>query len=152
MQYVFYKKKSALQLSLVKPKIKKSEKGYPFVDREGVVLLEIAPAIGDRKYNWEQKITFSLNAMEIATLLQKVRKNEEFKAFHDPNMGSADQSLIQKGLMVKRSDKSDGIGFFLNEKNNGDTKKYMFIMSPEEFELVNILLRDAVPTILGWRN
>ncbi len=58
VNYSIYKGKSALQVKVIKPTWVSVQGGIS-MDREGVVLLEFAPAIGkdgaNNKYDWSKK-------------------------------------------------------------------------------------------------
>lgn len=56
------------------------------LDRAGCVLLEMAPAVDTRSYDWAQKQTFSLSVTELGDLL--VPGPVSFEAFHDPYKAS----------------------------------------------------------------
>jgi hypothetical protein len=38
------------------------------------MLLELAPAAGERSYNWEQKITLAMSATELGTIFAEPHK------------------------------------------------------------------------------
>lgn len=109
----FYRTKSALQIKIIAPEVDESRR---FIKKEGSVLLEFAKG-EDRKYDWKNKLMFSLGLNDFPILftafegikskgvLPKNEKGEEaVQIIHKYNETS-------KTLTLKKAEKS---GYFLN--------------------------------------
>jgi hypothetical protein len=84
--FAIYKGKAALCVKVIPPTYRAGQ-GFKNLEREGAFLLEFAPADSAPKvYDWNQKLTISLNPIELGELLViDGSKGAEF--FHDPNLG-----------------------------------------------------------------
>ncbi|PHU02645.1 Single-stranded DNA-binding protein WHY1, chloroplastic [Capsicum chinense] len=81
------------------------------LSREGMVMLQFAPAAGVRQYDWSRKQVFSLSVTEIGSIISLGAKDScEF--FHDPNKGRSDEGRVRKVLKVEPL--PDGSGHFFN--------------------------------------
>lgn len=115
----FYRTKSALQIKIIPPELDENKR---FIKKEGSVLLEFAKG-DDRKYDWKNKLMFSLNTADFPILftafegiktkgtLPKNEKGEEaIQIIHKYNDTS-------KTLTLKKAEKS---GYFLSVFQNKD--------------------------------
>ena len=91
--YTVYKSKGAVSFKIIKPTWDRAASGIR-LSREGTMLLEFATGSGDRSYAWGSKGTFGLSASEIGDFLAAVDANEEWSAFHDPNMGGSSRGAV----------------------------------------------------------
>lgn len=116
----FYRTKSALQIKLIQPELDESKR---FLKKEGSILLEFAKG-DDRKYDWKNKLMFSLNTADLPILftafegikskgtLPKNEKGEEvIQIIHKYNDTS-------KTLTLKKAEKS---GYFLSIYQNKES-------------------------------
>ena len=81
--------------------------------RDGGVLLEFAPAVGQRQYDWQNKQSILLSPLELVELTESLAvlgKGVNF--FHDPGMGTARQGAMTKSL--KAEPMPDAREVFLN--------------------------------------
>lgn len=142
-QFSIFKGKSVARFTVLDPKIEESSV------RPGCVLLEVAPAVGERKYNWEAKQTFGITAAECAALARKARsyaagENGSLSFYHDPEAGSKD---AEKGAGKKLS---------FNKKDAGETSTFIGIkdisvaLTCDEVYAIAVLLEQAFPYVLAW--
>ncbi|TXG56414.1 hypothetical protein EZV62_017727 [Acer yangbiense] len=83
-----YKGKAALQVEPRAPEFVSLDSGAFKLSREGFVLLQFAPAVGVRQYDWSRKQVFSLSVTEIGTLVG-LGARESCEFFHDPFKGKS---------------------------------------------------------------
>lgn len=108
--------------SCVQIKLFKSKEGEPILMLEAANALPQAGA--NAKYDWNNKIKFSIGEPDILTLLNGVRcgfnpeKNKnskgepkQFQLYHDPGKGSASEGQTSKSLTIT---KGANYGFMLN--------------------------------------
>ncbi|MCL7036545.1 hypothetical protein MKW94_000211, partial [Papaver nudicaule] len=106
-----YKGKAALTIEPKSPEFVPLESGAYKLSKEGFVLLQFAPGVGVRQYDWNRKQVFSLSVTEIAALMNLGLKDScEF--FHDPFKGKSDEGKVRKVLKVEPL--PDGSGHFFN--------------------------------------
>lgn len=147
--YTVYKQKSALAVKPIPPTFKTSD-GYKTVAREGSIFFEMAPAVGNRQYDWNSKVTFSLNPTECGVLLA-ADKNEQLLFTHDPNMGSQDAGQVVKRLSVNPAPDGKGIFFRINSTGADKNKVDIPIMLTwGELEVVKTIARFSLPHLLGF--
>ncbi|PWZ18032.1 Single-stranded DNA-binding protein WHY1, chloroplastic [Zea mays] len=84
--YSIYKGKAALSFDPRPPLFVPLDSGAYKVAKEGFVLLQFAPAVATRQYDWTRKQVFSLSVWEIGTLLT-LGPTDSCEFFHDPFKG-----------------------------------------------------------------
>ncbi|MCH86058.1 single-stranded DNA-binding protein WHY1 chloroplastic-like, partial [Trifolium medium] len=85
------------------------------ITRDGYVLLQFAPSLGPRQYDWNSKQVFSLSVAEMGSVIS-LGGRETCEFFHDPFMGKSDEGKVRKVLKVEPF--PDGSGFFFNLSNS----------------------------------
>lgn len=151
MSYSIYKGKAVLTVEPRAPEFAPLESGAYKVSRDGIVMLQFAPAIGVRQYDWEKKLMFSLSVAEIGTLMSLgIKDSCEF--FHDPNIGKSDEGNIRKKLKVEPLPDGSGHFFSLSVQNrmlNVDESIYIPV-ARAEFTVLNTIFSFVIPYLLGW--
>ncbi|KAG6531562.1 hypothetical protein ZIOFF_005376 [Zingiber officinale] len=151
--YSIYKGKAALTVDPRAPEFAPLESGAYKVSKEGFILLQFAPAVGTRQYDWSRKQVFSLSIPEIGHLMSLGAKDScEF--FHDPFKGRNEEGKIRKILKVEPLPDGTGYFFNLNVQNrllNMDDSIYIPISKPE-FAILNSAFNFIVPYLLGWHS
>lgn len=141
-QFTVYAKSGAAQFSVLP--IRRTDKGY--VDKDGAILLEVAPGTGPKAYDWSQKISFSIGIADICILADRPQRPE--KILHD-NQGTIKTLEFTPGqegtqyegtFMMSLSQKSEG-GEWRSVKVPFKAGHYAVLMST---------LRSMVPHLLGW--
>ena len=69
--------------------------------KSGGMLIELAPAIGTKVYDWKAKSMFFLDVTECGQILDRVAQNEGTEFLHDPNMGGEQAGQIIKRLKLQ---------------------------------------------------
>lgn len=146
--YTVYKSKGAVSFKIIKPTWDRAASGIR-LSREGTMLLEFATGSGDRSYAWGSKGTFGLSASEIGDFLAAVDANEEWSAFHDPNMGSsASRGAVNKSL--KLTPAAQGSWFLsLGVRGGSSTGSYSVPLTRGELRVITTCLEFALPRCLG---
>ncbi|XP_073159495.1 single-stranded DNA-binding protein WHY2, mitochondrial [Henckelia pumila] len=149
--YSIYKGKAALSADPLLPTFSKLESGGLKVDRRGVIMLTLWPAIGERKYDWDKRQKFALSATEVGSLISLGSKDScEF--FHDPSMLSSNAGQVRKSLSIKAH--ADGSGYFvsLNVVNNTlkTNDRLVVPVTTAEFAVMRTAFTFALPHIMGW--
>lgn len=94
--------KAALDLKVLSPTLARTAGSGYRVSREGGCLLELAPAVAAKSYDWGAKISFFLAVNELGTFLVSFGPggNGDVSLFHDPNAGTplagTDNSVYKK--------------------------------------------------------
>ncbi|KAF5203479.1 Single-stranded dna-binding protein why1 protein [Thalictrum thalictroides] len=149
--YSIYKGKAALTIEPKAPEFSSLDSGAYKVSKEGIVLLQFAPAIGTRQYDWSRKQVFSLSISEIGTLMG-LGGRDSCEFFHDPNKGKSDEGKVRK--VLKAEPLPDGSGHFFNlsvqnKLMNVDESIYIPI-SKAEFTVMVSAFNYILPFLLGW--
>lgn len=150
--YSIYKGKAALTVEPRAPDFAPLESGAFKVAKEGFVLLQFAPAVAMRQYDWSRKQVFSLSVGEIGTLMSLGAK-ESCEFFHDPFKGRSDEGKVRKVLKAEPLPDGTGRFFNLSVQNrllNVDESIYIPI-SKGEFAVLNSMFNFILPHLLGWQ-
>jgi len=147
--YTFYKKSAALRISPIMPKA--IENGDYTNTEPGAVLIELAKGVGQRKYDWEHKITLALNQLELGGILAEYGlKKQELKFYHDPNKGKNNEGQEGKTYTMKRTDsKGHAIGLYHKRKAGEDNSGYI-VLNDAEYMVFSTLIKTAIPLIQAW--
>lgn len=149
--YTIYKGKAVLSIEPKAPEFSAMGSGSYKVAKEGMVLLQFAPAVGTRQYDWTRKQLFSLSVSEIGTLMA-LGPRDSCEFFHDPNKGRSDEGKVRK--VLKAEPLPDGSGHFFNlsvqnKLLNVDESIYIPI-SKAEFTIMMSAFNYILPFLLGW--
>ncbi|CAN4124378.1 unnamed protein product [Withania somnifera] len=149
--YSIYKGKAALTVEPRSPEFSPLDSGAFKLSREGMVMLQFAPAAGVRQYDWTRKQVFSLSVTEIGSIISLGAKDScEF--FHDPNKGRSDEGRVRKVLKVEPLPDGSGHFFNLSVQNkliNLDENIYIPV-TKAEFAVLVSAFNFVVPYLLGW--
>lgn len=152
--YIIYKGKAALQISLKpgRPKEIETKRGKPkkYIGTDkGCIFVVGANSRGPRDYDWENKVTLGLSEHEISKLMLGLKgKKQTF--YHDPNKGRPDEGKIVKQMSIAPTD-SGKLFINLSQMINGDSRKINGVpVEPEEAAGLYTLLETALPRVLGW--
>lgn len=151
MGHSIYKGKAALTVTPRPPEFSSLDSGAFKVSREGYVLLQFAPAIGMRQYDWNRKQVFSLSVGEMGNLIS-LGARDSFEFFHDPFKGKSDEGKIRKVLKVEPLPDGSGHFFNLSVQNkieNVDESIYIPV-SKAELSVLNSIFTFILPYLLGW--
>ncbi|KAK2408340.1 Single-stranded DNA-binding protein why1, chloroplastic [Trifolium repens] len=146
-----YKGKAALTITPRPPEFAPLESGAYKITRDGYVLLQLAPALGPRLYDWNSKQVFSLSVAEMGSVIS-LGGRESCEFFHDPFMGKSDEGKVRKVLKVEPF--PDGSGFFFNlsVQNriiNAD-ESINIPISKAELAVLRSIFKYIMPYLLGW--
>ncbi|KAL3824162.1 hypothetical protein ACJIZ3_020191 [Penstemon smallii] len=149
--YTIYKGKAALAVEPRPPEFTPLDSGAYKLSKEGFVLLQFAPTVAVRQYDWGRKQVFSLSVAEVGNIISLGPKDScEF--FHDPNKGRADEGKVRKVLKVEPLPDGSGHFFNLSVQNkiiNLDESIYIPI-TKAEFAVLVSALNFILPYLLGW--
>ncbi|XP_019446860.1 PREDICTED: single-stranded DNA-binding protein WHY1, chloroplastic-like [Lupinus angustifolius] len=151
VNHSIYKGKAALTLTPRPPEFAPLESGAFKVSKEGHVLLQFAPAVGLRQYDWERKQIFSLSVGEMGTIISLgARDSCEF--FHDPSKGKSDEGKVRKVLKVEPLPDGSGHSFKLSVQNklvNVDENIYIPV-TKAEIAVLSSIFNFIIPYLIGW--
>ncbi|KAK9119406.1 hypothetical protein Scep_017499 [Stephania cephalantha] len=146
-----YKGKAALTVEPKAPEFALLDSGAFKVSRDGYLLLQFAPGVGTRQYDWSRKQVFSLSVTEIGTLIGLgARDSCEF--FHDPFKGKSEEGKVRKVLRVEPLPDGSGHFFNLSVQNklmNVDESIYIPI-TKAEFTVLVSAFNFILPYLMGW--
>jgi len=127
---------------------------------EGVIFLEMAPAVGPNNYDWEnQKMIMALSIVDIPKIILYLRSpghpsfertDGKLKLLHDKGAGTARRGQEVTTLEVVKSDTTTNYMFNMYQKSNGNNKSANVPISPDEAIAIGALLQAAIPIILSW--
>jgi hypothetical protein len=150
--FAVYKSKAACKFGVIKPTfepIAGSRDGSRQKKRDGGVLLEFAPAVGQRQYDWQNKQSILLSPLELVELTESLAvlgKGVNF--FHDPGMGTARQGAMTKSLKAEPMPDGSG-GVFFNLSTSSGAKLNVAV-SFAEFCVLRNLVQYLVPRLTGF--
>ncbi|KAE9616080.1 hypothetical protein Lal_00017297 [Lupinus albus] len=149
--YSVYKGKAAFSLTPALPTFTKLHSGSLVVDRRGSIMVTFMHAIGERKYNWENRQIFALSATEIGSLIT-MGPQDSCEFFHDPSMKSSNAGQVRKSLSIKPHANSNGYFMNLTVVNNQlNTKEFFSVpVTAAEFAVMKTACSFALPHIMGW--
>jgi hypothetical protein len=141
IQYKVYKgisgKNGALRLNLKRPYLNPDPKKC-----EGVIFLEMAPAVGANDYDWEkQKVVFALGIVDIPKVILYLRSpshqafnrtDNKLKLIHDKGAGTARKGQEVKTLEVMKSDRTPNFMFNIYQTSGGTQTNISVPISPDE--------------------
>lgn len=143
--YTVYKGRGAMSLKLIKPTWERISTGSGIrVSREGTVLLEFAQSKGERVYDWDNKGTFAMNAVECGDILEAIETSTERSFFHDPNrMGSAQGAVTKTLKFSPARDSGYFFSLYVNDKSVGGvvTSRYDTAVSTAELRVIQQVLQ-----------
>lgn len=133
-----YKKSAAAQFSLLPPR--RDENGR--VSKNGAILVEMAPSVGDKAYDWKgKKLTFAFGM------------NDLVQFFDDPNSQKWGQFLHDNDGQIKKLSITHGEGkyegTYMMGISSGDNR-ISVSLSGGEFAVLQRLFAAALPKLLGW--
>jgi hypothetical protein len=133
-----YKKSAAAQFSLLPPR--RDENGR--VSKNGAILVEMAPSVGDKAYDWKgKKLTFAFGM------------NDLVQFFDDPNGQKWGQFLHDNDGQIKKLSITHGEGkyegTYMMGISSGDNR-ISVSLSGGEFAVLHRLFSAALPKLLGW--
>ncbi|XP_044491240.1 single-stranded DNA-binding protein WHY1, chloroplastic-like [Mangifera indica] len=146
-----YKGKAAVTVEPRAPEFVSLDSGAFKLSKEGFVLLQFAPAVGVRQYDWSRKQVFSLSVTEIGTLVG-LGSRESCEFFHDPFKGRSEEGKVRKVLKVEPLPDGSGHFFNLNVQSkliNLDESIYIPITRAEYTVLISAF-NYILPYLLGW--
>ncbi|XP_057745978.1 single-stranded DNA-binding protein WHY1, chloroplastic-like [Arachis stenosperma] len=146
-----YKGKAALSITPRPPEFAPLDSGAFKISREGYVLLQFAPAIASRQYDWTRKQVFSLSVGEMGTVIS-LGARESCEFFHDPMKGKSDEGKVRKVLKVDPLPDGSGHMFNLSVQNrivNVDENIYIPV-SRAELTVLSSIFNFIMPYLLGW--
>ncbi|XP_066377936.1 single-stranded DNA-binding protein WHY1, chloroplastic-like [Miscanthus floridulus] len=149
--YSIYKGKAALSFDPRPPQFVPLDSGAYKVAKEGFVLLQFAPAVATRQYDWTRKQVFSLSVWEIGTLLT-LGPTDSCEFFHDPFKGRSEEGKVRKILKVEPTPDGNGRFFNLSVQNrliNIDESIYIPI-TKGEFAVIVSTFNYIIPHLMGW--
>lgn len=132
-----YKKIGALQAKLIPPTF--DDRGH--VQKEGVVLIEVARGIGEQQWDWskDKKITFAISYADISVLLDDNKPEKKF--YHEYNG-------VAKGMeIIPGRDRYEGT---YQIKLSMNKESVVVPFTNGEWKLFMRLLLDAVPLMVNW--
>ena len=155
--YAVYKSKAAAKFQVIKPTFEVKPDGSRAKKRDGGVLLEMAPAVGPRQYDWAQKQTIMLSPLELVELTESLHFGRGVNFFHDPGMGTNRQGAMTKSLKAEPMPDGSG-GIFLNMgvttggdgANGGQRVNMNIAVSFAEFAALRHLSAYLTPRLMGF--
>jgi len=131
-----------MTVKVIKPTWERTSTGSGLkIARAGTLLLEFANSRGERDYDWENKQTFALSAVECAEVLELAEAGGKQEFFHDPNKFSSGEGTVSKSLRISPASNT-GFFFSLSVSNKiaGTQNKYDTVVSPGELRVIRTIM------------
>ncbi|GMH37005.1 hypothetical protein BSKO_04878 [Bryopsis sp. KO-2023] len=143
-----FKRSGAINMNLIMPTWKTVTGGTRVRSRQGGLLIEFARGTGERTYDWENKKTFAMSPVELATLLDEPTKPHEF--IHDPNINASSRGSIIKVFQCTMAER--GLFFKLRVKERDSTEEWSISIpvSNGEYKLFQIISAYTLPYLMGF--
>ena len=138
--FKIYKANGAMKMSILAPKF--DAKGY--VSKEGALLIEAAPGNGDKnnpQWDWNQKITFAISSIDVASLLSSKQK----RIFHQHN---DDPKTLE--LLPGEGEYAGTYRMVLAIGKGTARQQVMVPMSDGEYQLFMRMVMSGTTLILNW--
>lgn len=133
-----YKKSAAAQFTILPPK--RDEGGR--ISKLGAVLLEMAPSLGEKSYDWRNgKITFAFGMNDLTQFFDDP-SGPRWGSFYHDNDGTGKKLTFSPG-------EGKYAGTFMLSLSSGDSRVSV-ALSGGEFQVLGRLFTAALPIILGW--
>jgi hypothetical protein len=158
IQYKIYKgvkgKLGAIRINFKRPYTNPDPK-----KKEGIVFIEMVPAIAPNVYDWEnQKMIMALSLADIPKIILYLRnpKHQVFKnknklmLLHDRGAGTHLKGNHLTTLEVSKDDNMDSFMFAMYQNVNDNKKSARVTVSPAEAIVIGTLLQSAIPAMLSW--
>lgn len=140
--YKIYKKNAAAQFVTIKPRIDDGK-----ITKEGAILLEVAKSIGEKKFDWQNKISFAIGIQDLKQLFENV-ENPPRLIHQTPNSTLTKSLEFQPGqgryegtFMLKLAQK--------NSSNNESNMVAVPLSSGEKDMLFRMMDKYSL-YMLGW--
>ena len=140
--YKIYKKNAAAQFVTIKPRVEDGK-----VSKEGAILLEVAKSIGEKKFDWQNKISFAIGIQDLKQLFENV-ENPPRLIHQTPNSPLTKSLEFQPGqgryegtFMLKLAQK--------NSSNNESNMIAVPLSSGEKDMLFRMMDKYSL-YMLGW--
>ncbi|KAJ4846723.1 hypothetical protein Tsubulata_048057 [Turnera subulata] len=143
VSHSIYKGKAALTVEPRPPQFSTLESGAIRVSKEGILMLQFAPATGLRQYDWTRKQVFSLSVAEIGSLISLGAK-DSCEIFHDPNIGRSDEGKVRKLLRV------EPLPDAVHNKFTSIEESIYVPVTKAEFAVLMTACNYILPHLLGW--
>jgi hypothetical protein len=138
-KYTIYKKKGALQASIIPPT--RNDRGW--VEKEGAVLLELAPGVGEQQWDWANKINLALGIPDLCKMLET--QDSELKLVHQS--GETSKTLVVK---PGEGQYSGTYMMSLYAKRGPDSHSIVVPLSGGEYQLLLRMAITMAPYLIGW--
>lgn len=119
---------------------------------KGAVFLEITKQMGEKRFDWDNKITMKLSVSDMGDFLAVLKgKKDSIRLFHEPSKG---EYKVAKEVMNTIAELSKGrYGYALRvsqQAKSRELKAVQISISDDEGEVLRVLLERAVERIYGW--
>lgn len=140
--YKVYKKNAAAQFVTIKPRVEDGK-----VIKEGAVLLEVAKCVGEKKYDWQNKISFAIGMQDLKNLYSSIEKPP--RLIHQ----SPNSNLIKSLEFQPGEGRYQGTFMMKVGQKNSQTNKSELIsvpLSSGEKDLLFRMMDKYSLNMLGW--
>ena len=140
--YKIYKTNSAAQFVTIRPRVKDGR-----IEKEGAILLEAARGLGNKKYDWQNKISFAIGMSDLKAIFGNI-KNPPKLIHQTPN-----SNLIKTLEFTPGEGKYEGTFLMKLSQKDTESNKHHSISVPlqtGEKELLFRMMDKYTLSMLGW--
>lgn len=156
-EFSVYKSRGSMKVVVLSPTWRTTSPNSPscILDRAGSMMLEFAESIGsgsgpgERRYDWEKKLTFAMSAYELGIFADPDPLKAIKPLFHDPNMGRSNAGSMSKSLSIEAG--TEGSWFIsLKVRKNGENRKIGVSLDRAEFATFREITKYLIPHLMGF--
>lgn len=117
-----------------------------------ITLVESALSAGERKYDWDNKVTFSMTVTEMASVMMHLSDpSKPIKFTHDPGIGTDKAAKAIKVMSVSTVDNNKGgRSTFVQLEQKSTDSQISVPLSEAEARVLYIFLTNAIAGHLGF--
>jgi len=121
------------------------------VEKEAI-FLEVANQMGEKRFDWNNKITMKLSISDIGNFLAVLRgKKDSIRLFHEPAKGEYELAKEVMNTIAELSKGAHGYALRVSQQaRSRELRAIQINISDDEGEVLRVLLERAIERIHKW--
>lgn len=142
-QFKVYKKIGAAQFGFIRPRVDDSGR----IEKDGAILLEVAKSMGEKSYDWSNKISFAIGMSDLTSI------------FENPDAPASLIHSMPGSNTTKKVEFQPGEGRYAGtyrlmvsefSRDKSVNKSVMVPISAGEYTVLLRLFMHSAPNFIGW--